>query len=168
MSKLYILALDAAAGASIAELHGTVVGFLSVTSDQDRTLFLVMDVLGDQLSGPSAADTFVREADNELCDEAMSFVPLLPDDDEPLEYRLECLVEWVAGFLAALGIVNESKELPEEVDEVVEDMIAISQLDVSSEGSERDEEDYVTLVEFVRVGTLIVQSNFANLTEGAL
>ena len=45
-------------------------------------------------------------------------------------------------------------------------MISISQLNTPSEGSERDEEDYVTLVEFVRVGTLIVQSNFVSLSEG--
>lgn len=166
MSTLYTLALNAAAGVSVAELHGTVIGFLSATSDEDRTLFFVMDVLGDEVSGSSSADVFVREAAIELSDETMGFTPLLPDDDEPLEYRLECLVEWVSGFLAALGIVIESKELPEEVDEVVQDMISISQLNASSEGSERDEEDYVTLVEFVRVGTLIVQSNFVSLSEG--
>jgi uncharacterized protein YgfB (UPF0149 family) len=166
MSKLYSLALDAAAGVSVAELHGTVVGFLSVTADEDRTLFGVMDVLGDEVSGPSSADTFVREAARDLSDEAMGFTPLLPDDDEPLEHRLECLVEWVSGFLAALGIVIESKELPEDVDEGVQDMITISHVEAYSEGSERDEEDYVTLVEFVRVGTFIVQSNFAGLSEG--
>ena len=166
MGTLYTLALDAAAGVSVAELHGTVVGFLSVTADEDRALFCVMDVLGDEVSGPSSADIFVREVASNLSDETMGFTPLLPDDDEPLAHRLECLVEWVSGFLSALGIVNESKELPEEVDEVVQDMIAISHVDAYSEGSERDEEDYVTLVEFVRVATLIVQSNFVGLSEG--
>ena len=53
--------------------------------------------------------------------------------------------------------ISELKELPEEVQEIVQDLVAIAQLD--TEFAEDDAEtDFVELEEYVKVGTLLIQS----------
>lgn len=159
MSALYSLALDTAAGVSVAELHGTAVGLLCASQNEERAYYALMDLLGDVVRDPEQAEAFVREAALDLADLSMTFDPLLPDDDEPLEFRLECLLEWISGYLIGLRPAIEANELPEEVEDVVQDMKAICEIDPRTEGSEQEEGNYVEIVEFVRGGVLLVEAN---------
>lgn len=92
----------------------------------------------------------------------MSFQPLLPDDDYAIEQRLEALIAWVRGFLAGMALAaGESLgEAPEEIRELMEDMVAISQLSDEEDASEENDQQLVQVTEYVRLGALAVFTEF--------
>ncbi|WP_108125760.1 UPF0149 family protein [Saccharospirillum mangrovi] len=94
---------------------------------------------------------------NALDDANMSFRPLLPADDSPLSERLEALSDWCGSFLGAfgtVGVVAEDKALPEEIEEILEDLSAIAQVDTEQDSDAQAEEDFTAISEHVRMGVL--------------
>ncbi len=80
----------------------------------------------------------------------MEFDLLLPDDDQDLTLRIACLSAWCGAFLSALGnFAGQMQGLSEEIQEVLEDLLEISQLDAEDGASE--ESDFATVVEHVRL-----------------
>ena len=92
----------------------------------------------------------------------MSFHPLLPDDDYALDQQLQALSEWIRGFLEGMALVaGESLgDAPDEIRELMEDMIAISQVSDAEEDSEEGEQQLTGIVEYVRLGALAVFTEF--------
>ena len=158
MSDLEVLALQASHDLSAAELHGAVCGLLSANADafQLEHLWLLMgeEALSDQM----AVHAFVEASVEELFAEDMRFLPLLPDDNEPIALRTQALADWcgsfAAGFAAAVGDLPAA---PDEVAEILRDFVAISELDAEDNDEEQDaERDLIELVEFAKVGTLLM------------
>ncbi|MBL4711739.1 MAG: UPF0149 family protein, partial [Gammaproteobacteria bacterium] len=97
-----------------------------------------------------------------------NFLLMLPDDDEPLEARVEALGIWCQGFVfgLAIGGIKEDTELPADSKELIKDIIEISragyvvdeeaELAVSEEGDEEDEVAFMEVSEYVRMGTLLI------------
>lgn len=88
------------------------------------------------------------------------FELLLPSDDDPLEARVNALGDWCQGYLVGLtlgGMVDFSP-LPENAREVANDLVEIARAGSSYdlEGSEEDEHAYTELVEYLRVGILLI------------
>jgi uncharacterized protein YgfB (UPF0149 family) len=93
---------------------------------------------------------------------------MLPDDDEPLEARVEALGVWCQGFVfgIAIGGIKEDTELPADSKELIKDIIEISragyvvdeeaELAVSEEGDEEDEVAFMEVSEYVRMGILLI------------
>ena len=160
------LALNAIAGASNtlcpSELHGSVIG-IAACDVEAFSLQKLVDLLGvEALRGEEDVELFVRESLNGFLDVDMAFTPLLPDDDESLEGRLEALGEWTSGFLAGLveGLhpqVQSMDVLPEEVQEIIRDFAAIADVGLDIQDNEA-EKDYMQLEEFVKVGALLIMS----------
>lgn len=95
----------------------------------------------------------------ELMDDSLAAVTLLlPDDDEPLAHRLNALSDWGQGFLAGFGLVKQENKLSIETLEILQDISAITQLelDVEKEDEPRSENDYMELVEFLRIAPLLI------------
>lgn len=93
----------------------------------------------------------------DLEDSGLPFRPLLPPEDAPLPDRLEALSDWCGSFLGAfgtVGVLEEGKEIPEEVREVLEDLSAIAQVETEHEEGDQAEEDYLAVSEHVRMGVL--------------
>lgn len=95
-----------------------------------------------------------------LNDCVLDFQLLLPDDDASMTLRADALGEWCQGFLSGLaeGGVRDIDALPGEAAEVVHDLARIAQagsFDIRDD--EEDESAYAELVEYVRVGVLLVQ-----------
>ena len=111
------------------------------------------EALADQLS----VHAFVEAAVTELFAEDMRFAPLLPDDDEPIGVRTLALAQWcgsfAAGFASAIGDLPAA---PEEVSEILRDFVSISQLEEAEQADEDTERDLFELVEFAKVGTLLL------------
>jgi uncharacterized protein YgfB (UPF0149 family) len=85
----------------------------------------------------------------------MEFDPLLPDDDAPLEDRVEALGAWCQGFLYGYGSATEGRRTPPtgDVAEVLTDLAEISRGGATGLDTEEVEEGaYTELVEFLRVG----------------
>lgn len=82
---------------------------------------------------------------------------LLPDEDQPLTVRAESLGAWCRGFLYGLGIggIEDYTVLPDDVQEITRDVVAISQASADAE-DEADEAAYMELVEYLRAGVTLV------------
>jgi uncharacterized protein len=177
VSDLTALALDAAHELPVAELHGAVCG-LGVCHGVAVPIEDVVALLGaESLTDQNAVEAFVAASVGALEREDMGFAPLLPEDDAPLEQRLEALGAWCGAFLAGLAAglarrgIGSLADCPEEVREIVADMAAISQIDPDAGGvtgndsggrsraaAESEEADLVELEEFVKVGTLLIMT----------
>ncbi|WP_165856167.1 UPF0149 family protein [Marinobacter sp. JSM 1782161] len=154
-----------------SELHGVLCGRLAAGGRLDRKQW--REGASEQMGiAPEAAEsseelsTFLDTA-YEVTLEALkasdlSFKPLLPEDDYALEERLQALSSWVRGFLEGMAI-EASQALGEatgEVRELVEDMVAISQVAAGEEDSEEGEQQFNEIMEYVRVGVLTVFTEF--------
>jgi len=166
VEELELLAREAACGPaqglSTTELHGAVTG-IGVVGVEHFELQDLVDLLGaDALSDGERVARFVNEALAALYADDMSFALVLPDEDAPQPERLEALAGWCQSFLAGLvaGLsrrgVSSLTELPDEVQEIVADFAAIAQLDTEDDAAE--EEDFMQLEEFVKVGALLIMT----------
>lgn len=164
MADLTALALAAADGLRVEELHGAVCG-LAMARDGRLRMQDLVDLLGtDSLTDQQAVEAFVHASLDALLAEDLSFNPLLPEEDAPLDARAAGLGEWCSSFLAGFAMVvarrtdYDPDSLPVEVQEIVSDFTAISQVDVESSMTADDEADFAQLQEFVKVGVLLVMS----------
>jgi uncharacterized protein YgfB (UPF0149 family) len=113
-----------------------------------------------------------------LADADMTFEPLLPDDDAPLEEQVQALALWCHGFLGGLGFGapdagrrparqrrSSAAETPAAIEEIVADFAEISRAGVSEEdAADRYQADFALneLKEYVRVSAQIVFEELAD------
>lgn len=149
-----------------AEVHGTLTGLLCANEQAPaelwlQHLFASLDD-GDLLAAEAVATLRRLHAatSRQLSDPSCEFRLLLPDDDASLDARVHALGEWCQGFLAglSLGGIKDFRPLPEDAREIVEDIVEIARADSSYtfSGSEEDENAYAELMEYLRVGVLLV------------
>ena len=192
MADLTALALNAADTLSVAELHGVVCG-LAVWPQERFQLQALVDLVGvESLTDEINVEAFVNASVEALMADDMSFTPLLPDDDAELRSRLESVAEWCAGFLAGFGAaaavrgLSSFETLPGEVQEIVDDLSAITDMDVEHVGltvhvagpestqhrpeddqaespfdADSAETDLMQIQEFVKVGVLLILGTIA-------
>ena len=107
---------------------------------------------------PTLVANYVRN------DIEVEFELMLPDDDEPLEDRVEGLGIWCQGFVYGLaaGGIKEGADLPEDSEEIIKDILEISRAGYAIDDeadvaiSEDDEEAFMEVCEYVRMGVLLV------------
>ena len=168
MSELASAALAASKELSPAELHGTVCGMmvanirargLAPEGEDGSPVFSVSDYVelvgADAVSDAETVEDFAQLSLAALDAEDLSFQPLLPDDEDPLAARVEALGEWAAAFLAGFGAAVTLAP-GETAKEVLEDLAAISAVDHEVDESEDGERQLTELVEYVRVGVLLL------------
>ena len=152
---------EARALSHAAEAHGTLAGALCASSTYNLDDWLA-EILADGRAGAADAASLrqVFEATfGALGDEAMSFQPLLPADDQPIHLRTAALGEWCHGFLYGLGTAHlqDLATTRSEVGEILKDFTEITHVDVDpDDGEESNEAAYAELLEFVRVGVQIL------------
>ena len=154
-----------------SELHGVLCGRLAAGSriNEPDWLSMVCEQMGLPESAADDSDDlapFMNKAYEQtlalLKSADMSFHPLLPDDDYAIEQRLEALVAWVRGFLEgmALSAGEALGQAPDEIRELIEDMVAISQLADDEEASDESEQQLLEITEYIRLGALAVFTEF--------
>jgi len=151
-----------------AESHGLLSALLCGSKDAIR---IWLDELlteqhdGDmlQLEAKQMMEGFAAVVKVQLQGTDLSYELLLPDDDEALHERVFALAQWCQGFYLGLGIIgiSELEQLPDDSREVVQDMMEIARIENYDEQSEEktteeDESAYAELVEYLRVGVLLV------------
>jgi uncharacterized protein YgfB (UPF0149 family) len=95
-----------------------------------------------------------------------TFHILVPPDSETLAVRSQSLGGWCVGFLAGvgLGIGAYVAMLPQDSREILQDMAEMIRIDVATcDDEEGNETAYAELVEYLRVGTLIVREDLQAL-----
>ncbi|MCG7198333.1 UPF0149 family protein [Marinobacter pelagius] len=154
-----------------SELHGVLCGRLAAGSriEEPEWLSMVCEHMGLPEAAAEESDDlapFMNRAYDQtlalLQSADMNFHPLLPDDDYAIEQRLEALVAWVRGFLEGMALAaGESLgQAPDEIRELIEDMVAISQLSEDEEADEESEQQLLEITEYVRLGALAVFTEF--------
>lgn len=156
-----------------SELHGVLCGRLAAGSriEEGEWLAMVCEHMGLPESAldeeeAGGLSVFMNEAYEQtlafLKSADMSFHPLLPDDDYAIDQRLEALVAWVRGFLEGMALsAGESLgEAPDEIRELIEDMVAISQVSEDQESDPESEQQLLEITEYIRLGALAVFTEY--------
>ncbi|HET8802720.1 MAG TPA: UPF0149 family protein [Marinobacter sp.] len=154
-----------------SELHGVLCGRLAAGAriNEPEWLTMVCEHMGLPESGADDSEDlapFMNRAYEQtlefLKSADMSFHPLLPDDDYAIEQRLEALVSWVRGFLEGMALAaGESLgQAPDEIRELIEDLVAISQLSDDEDADDESEQQLLEITEYVRLGALAVFTEF--------
>lgn len=151
-----------------AELHGLLCGLLCTNINLDRDLWLqyAREALVDDGKFSPITDKLLRQ----LFDEGIAQIdnldepitPVLPDDDTPLRQRVNALGGWCQGLLYGLGLgeIGRGTPLSEESQEFLKDVADIAQISFDTdEGDEADENAYAEVVEYLRVGLLMIQQD---------
>lgn len=145
---------------SPAELHGLLLGRSCAGAGFEPGPWLVDAA---ELLGCEAQDS-VRQAliglqemvKGELCGEDITLVLLLPGDEAPLAQRAVALGQWCQGFLGGFGLTARDGALSAEAMEVLQDLSAIAQVQNALDESEDGENDYMEVMEYLRVAPLLL------------
>ena len=175
ISQLEGLLFDADAALGAIESHGLLCGMLCAQGATDAAQWM-LHVLGE----PEKSSEVLQQAGKKLLeihqvsleqmnDSNVEFELMLPDDDEPLETRVEALGLWCQGFVygLAMGGIKQDTELPEDSKELIADILEISragyvaddEAELNADTEEDDEENelaFMEVTEYVRMGTLLI------------
>jgi hypothetical protein len=146
---------------SPSECHGMLSGFAAgggksiETVIKDLGLFLEIE----QFSRQDQLTALYQSINQSFGGKDFEFSLVLPDEDQPIEQRLEALAAWCQGFLSGFAFVSNNAASKDKsiVSETLNDMAAIAQVDTSDDELGDDSEyDYANLVEFLRMGAMTV------------
>ena len=151
-----------------SEVHGTLAGLLcAITSAKaelwQHNLWPHMPQDSGDLLAAEALEIFNQLHDItrlQLNDPNCEFQLLLPVDDDHIDNRVNALGDWCQAYLVglALGGIKDFAPLPDDAREVANDLVEIARAgsSYSLEGNEEDENAYAELVEYLRVGVLLI------------
>ncbi|MEW6446294.1 MAG: UPF0149 family protein [Pseudomonadota bacterium] len=143
-----------------AEAHGVLAGMICAAGGVRLSEWWAQVREDDeQIAAPSVLSQVHAETVASLGEVNGSFDLMLPDDDEDLGDRAEALHAWCHGFLYGYGVAGgqDPARLPEEAAEVLRDIGQFAQGSFDlGEDSEEDELAYSELVEYLRVGVLLL------------
>lgn len=152
-------ALDEAA-VNAAEAHGVLAGMICAADGvplSDWWSHIRED--DEQVVVPAVLGQVHAETVTSLGEEKGGFDLMLPDDEEDLSDRAEALHAWCQGFLYGYGVAGgrDPAHLSEDAAEVLRDIGQFAQASFDlGEDAEEDELAYSELVEYLRVGVLLL------------
>lgn len=148
-----------------SESHGTLCGMLCAAGSIELSAWLdeVFEDMDLQNMLVKEASQLLVELFNEtltqLNDSDADLQLLLPDDDSALAIRTDALAAWCQGFTYGLakGGLKKDRKLPEDTAELIRDIVEIARVghDMDEE-DDNDEESYMQLHEYVRMGVLLI------------
>mgnify|MGYP001297639301 FL=1 len=168
------MALDELQSATtVSELHGGLCGTLSAGNPKATSDWLencIEESESTETAAENARKVF-RDLELEtwrvLASSDLEFMPLLPDDDAPLDERVGEVAAWCHAYLTGLALggledfdVGEVGEREvSSVEEIVNDLSAISRAGLTS--AEREDPDdadfaFAEIVEYIRAAVQIV------------
>jgi uncharacterized protein YgfB (UPF0149 family) len=165
-------------GEDPAEIHGLLCGLVcagaTVDGDDWRTR-LEPGLFRNDNPQILATEAFLNELSaitlSQLNGDDFNFSLLLPDDEVSLSQRASSLSRWCQGFLSGLGLggMDKSQVLPATVQEFLRDLAVITQLDCElNEADDAEEQSYIELVEYVRMGVLLVNQELRSASKATV
>lgn len=175
ISQLEGLLFDVDAMLGATESHGALCGMLCAQGATDAAQWM-LQVLGEHEETSNALQQagklliqIHQLSVEQMNDSNVDFDLMLPDDDEPLESRVEALGVWCQGFVFGLSVggVKEDTDLPEDSKELIKDILEISRAGyiadneaelnaMAEDDSDDDEVAFMEVTEYVRMGTLLI------------
>ena len=160
---------DSRALTDLPEAHGTLAGALC-SADELSLRDWLREIFPEGSAGEAegALHAVFEWTRHVLRSGQLEFHLLLPDDDTPVAARATALGQWCQGFLYGLGShpLPEVEQLPQEIAEIVQDLTAMTRVEVDeTEPLEDNEQAYAELVEFVRIGVQLLHDELARFRE---
>ncbi len=161
---------DAGAECSVAEAHGIMTAMLCVDQwvpfAQWQDEMTITALFAADLNGPALGcmTTLFDTTRAQFAEDEFEFSLCLPDDEIPLGPRAQALSEWCQGFLHGLDHAGGKKFWPGQCDEIIRDLIAISEVD-SATDEDDDEDSLMELIEYVRVGVALIRIELQQLCD---
>ena len=152
-------ALDADVTAS--GCHGLLCGLLAARAPGARAAYARHSVGSEE--PPELLGTLHDETLRQLDTTDFDFELLLPDDEAGLADRVDAMADWCDGFVFGVGAAGRAiADLPADSAEFLGDAMEIARARSDSvSGGEDDEAAYTEVVEYVRVGVLLVRTECA-------
>ncbi|MCL1079771.1 YecA family protein [Parashewanella spongiae] len=168
IEKLMAILMAEGIGLHPSELHGTIVGIISGGVEQTTEAWqpLLIELSNNNEPFPPSVQSQLNELYqdtlNRLDDFDFGFTLLLPEEEEPLNVRVDALFLWVNNFLSALAIaqpkLNDSSERIQQYIEVMSNIFS----DGAEVGDDEDSESaFFELLDFVREAAMNCYSEFA-------
>ncbi len=152
-------ALDDAA-VSAAEAHGVLTGMICASGPVELSDWWAQIREDDeQAAVPALLGQVHAETSTSLAELTGTFDLMLPDDEDDLGDRAEALHLWCNGFLYGYGVAGgkDPSQLPDDAAEVLRDIGQFAQASFDlGDDDEEDELAYSELVEYLRVGVLLL------------
>lgn len=151
-------------GVSASDLHGSLTGYLcagGMTTADAWPGALALDAGATGDLDDAAFPLLFRHCREQLDDNELGFEPLLPGDESATAERADALVEWCRGFLGGMGLAGSAGGkggLSAEAREIVQDFSTIAASSFAYSSEEEDETALTEVLEFVRVGVLLLYS----------
>lgn len=87
----------------------------------------------------------------------LSMDQMLPNIDMPISSRIYSLSELVQAFLQSMGDnISAYCDVTDDLQEILSDFKSLAEMDMDEEDSEESERDYIEIVEYVRIGILLM------------
>ena len=157
--------------ASPAELHGILCGFIcgGIEATGKKWLTEFNSLVNDGIPMPAAVRSWLEElflATQGALANQSGLELLLPDEDSPLDERLQAISEWAQAFLAGFAVMQQDlNKASEELQEMIGDLSNISQLDAEFEEDAENETSYFVLYEHVKLGAMLAFDEFGQVPQ---
>lgn len=156
-------------GVDASDLHGSLTGYLCAGGPANAREWLAALQLqldeGEVAAAVRSAplQQLIAECSAWLADPDLRFEPLLPAADTPVDVRADALVEWCRGFLGGVGLAGATDRSGLSADgaEILRDFGTIAGSHFEYADSEEDESALSEVIEFIRVGVLLLHSELA-------
>jgi len=149
-----------------AEAHGTLCALLLEDADFPGWLGHCLDDLpdaGDVLAGERLAllEELYLLTREQLGAGELGLQILLPDEDDDFDLRLLGLANWCQGYLYGFGVLagQQRAALDADAQECLSDLLEISKLSHDEAASEDAQQQFVELVEHVRIVALMLHES---------
>jgi len=162
--------LQKQAADSAAEVHGIAVALLCLDSSADANTW--MDEVFAEDEGLLEDDklmmiTIFEQTKERMESEQFVFELFLPDDKEPLDVRCTAIVQWCQGFLFGLGRADKDTDWPDEVAEIIKDIVEFTKLDTEVDDDDEEAENaFVEIQEYLRAAVMLIRSEISDLSVG--
>lgn len=158
---------------SVAETHGLSCGLLCTLSSSAAKARWFTELLDAAELDPGSLaphaerikrlDAWFVATQEQLDAPELVFEPALPSDDVAIGLRIDALGDYCAGFTYGVGLgvaAHGNRQLPADTRELLEDFQAIDGVErgaaPAGDNDASTEADYLELVEYVRVGVLLI------------
>lgn len=156
-----------------SEVHGILCGLLAKDVAASELRFVRL-ILGEV----SVADVLAVEARDQLIalhaftraqlqDASLGLELLVPDDADPLDERISAACDWARGWVYGLAEqgITRANQLPDDSAEFLVDCMTLANGEYEAAEGEEGETIYMELLEYLRMGALMVQEELQPLQE---
>ncbi|MEE9351997.1 MAG: UPF0149 family protein [Thiotrichaceae bacterium] len=159
-----------------AEIQGVACGLLAVNLNADDELWLGQVFQDRDPQNHLQQDIsielkrYIQGLRTQMQDSNLEFGLLLPNDEEDLRDRVDAMQEWTQGFLLGVSLagLKDFSALPDDSKELMDDFIEITKAgEFDTDELEESEDAYWHIVEYLRMGVLLISEELQPSTSSA-